>query len=105
MPAPTCVPSRVDHTLRARDDPIEADHRFVPHAVFSAPQVASVGLTEQEAESRGVAYVTSTQDYAGIAYGWAMEDTSGFAKLLADPSSGQLLGADIIGPQASTLIP
>jgi len=51
-----------------------------------------------------VRYVKSTQDYAGIAYGWAMEDTTGFAKLLADPSSRQLLGAHIIGPQASTLI-
>ncbi|MBA2698872.1 MAG: mycothione reductase, partial [Nocardioidaceae bacterium] len=45
-----------------------------------------------------------TQPYADIAYGWAMEDTTGFAKLLADPSTGQLLGAHIIGPQASSLI-
>ncbi len=94
----------VQHNLLNPDAPIEADHRFVPHAVFSSPQVASVGLTEQEARARGVAYVKSTQDYAGIAYGWAMEDHSGFAKLLADPSTGRLLGAHIIGPQASTLI-
>jgi mycothione reductase len=39
-----------------------------------------------------------------MAYGWAMEDTTAFAKLVADPSTGQLLGAHIIGPQASTLI-
>ncbi|HEV7648078.1 MAG TPA: mycothione reductase [Actinophytocola sp.] len=94
----------VQHNLLNPDEPIEADHRFVPHAVFSSPQVASVGMTEQKARERGVRYVTSTEDYAGIAYGWAMEDTTGFAKLLADPSSGQLLGAHIIGPQASTLI-
>ncbi|HEY0448560.1 mycothione reductase [Actinophytocola sp.] len=94
----------VQHNLLNPDTPLEADHRFVPHAVFSSPQVASVGLTEQQARARGVRYVTSTQDYAGIAYGWAMEDTTGFAKLLADPSTGQLLGAHIIGPQASTLI-
>ena len=94
----------VQHNLLNPESPIEADHRFVPHAVFSSPQVASVGLTERAARERGVRYVTSTQDYAGIAYGWAMEDTTGFAKLLADPSSGQLLGAHIIGPQASTLI-
>ena len=48
--------------------------------------------------------MVSRQEYAGIAYGWAMEDTTGFAKLVADPSTGQLLGAHIIGPQASTLI-
>ncbi|KAA5832510.1 mycothione reductase [Saccharopolyspora hirsuta] len=94
----------VQHNLLHPEAPIESDHRFVPHAVFSAPQIASVGLTEQEAERRGVEYVTSTQDYAGIAYGWAMEDTTGFAKLLADPDTGLLLGAHIIGPQAPTLI-
>jgi mycothione reductase len=94
----------VQHNLLHPDDRIQADHRFVPHAVFSSPQVASVGLTEQQARQRGLRYVTSKQDYAGIAYGWAMEDTSGFAKLLADPETGRLLGAHIIGPQASTVI-
>jgi mycothione reductase len=94
----------VQHNLLNPDAPIAADHRYVPHAVFTSPQVASVGMTEEEARSRGVRYVTAKQDYAGIAYGWAMEDTTGFAKLLADPASGQLLGAHIIGPQASTLL-
>ncbi|MER7077810.1 mycothione reductase [Saccharopolyspora kobensis] len=94
----------VQHNLLHPETPIESDHRFVPHAVFSAPQIASVGLTEQTAQERGVEYVTSVQDYAGIAYGWAMEDTTGFAKLLADPDTGLLLGAHIIGPQAPTLL-
>jgi mycothione reductase len=94
----------VQHNVLHPDDPIESDHRFVPHAVFTAPQIASVGLTEQQAMERGVRYVTATQDYSDIAYGWAMEDTTGFAKLLADPDTGQLLGAHVIGPQASTLI-
>ncbi|GAB3275594.1 mycothione reductase [Parasphingorhabdus pacifica] len=94
----------VQHNLLHPDAPTETDHRYVPHAVFSSPQIASVGLTEQEARQRGIPYVTSTQDYAGVAYGWAMEDTSGFAKLLADPDSGELLGAHIIGPQAPTLL-
>ncbi|HEX7308469.1 MAG TPA: mycothione reductase, partial [Lentzea sp.] len=52
----------------------------------------------------GIRYVTASQAYASIAYGWAMEDTTGFAKLLADPATGQLIGAHIIGPQASTVI-
>ena len=94
----------VKHNLLNPDAPIESDHRFVPHAVFTSPQIASVGLTEEQARERGVHYVTATQDYADIAYGWAMEDTTGFAKLLADPESGQLIGAHIIGPQASSLI-
>nr|WP_223207974.1 mycothione reductase [Actinopolyspora erythraea] len=94
----------VQHNLLHPEEPVESDHRFVPHAVFSDPQIASVGLTEQQAVERGVRHVTATQDYGGIAYGWAMEDTTGFAKLLADPSTGKLLGAHIIGPQAPTVI-
>ncbi|APU13879.1 MULTISPECIES: mycothione reductase [Actinoalloteichus] len=94
----------VQHNLLHPEAPRASDHRFVPHAVFSAPQVASVGVSEQEAKIRGLRYVTATQDYADIAYGWAMEDTTGFCKLIADPDDGRLLGAHIIGPQASTLI-
>nr|WP_234383446.1 mycothione reductase [Streptomyces dysideae] len=90
----------VQHNLLHPDQPITSDHRYVPHAVFSSPKIASVGLTEQDAARRGIPYVTAVQDYAGTAYGWAMEDTTGFAKLLADPDTGQLLGAHIIGPEA-----
>ncbi|HEX5403489.1 MAG TPA: mycothione reductase [Pseudonocardiaceae bacterium] len=94
----------VRHNLAHPDQRQRADHRFVPHAVFTSPQIAGVGLTEAEAAERGLRYVTSIQEYGGIAYGWAMEDTTGFAKLIADPATGQLLGAHIIGPQAPTVI-
>lgn len=94
----------VGHNLLHPEAPITSDHRHVPHAVFSAPKVAAVGLTEDEARSQGVAYVSATHSYADIAYGWAMEDTTGFVKLLADPVTGLLLGAHIIGPEAPTLI-
>lgn len=76
----------------------------VPHAVFAAPQVASVGLTEREAQQQGLPYRTAKRMYADTAYGWASEDTTGFVKLVADSNSRQLLGAHIIGPQASILI-
>jgi mycothione reductase len=94
----------VRYNLAHPDAPKAADHRFVPHAVFSSPQIASVGLTEAEAEARGLRFVTSEQEYAGIAYGWAMEDTTGFVKLIADPATGTLLGAHIMGPQAPTVV-
>ncbi|MEV6716804.1 mycothione reductase [Lentzea sp. NPDC051208] len=94
----------VQHNLLNPDDQIKSDHRFVPAAVFSSPQIASVGLTEEQAKEKGIRYVTASQAYASIAYGWAMEDTTGFAKLIADPATGQLLGAHIIGPQASSVI-
>ncbi|GAA3055995.1 mycothione reductase [Actinokineospora globicatena] len=94
----------VQHNLLHPEDPVAADHRFVPHAVFTSPQIASVGLTEQEAERRGIRWIASTHTFGGIAYGWAMEDETGFAKVLADPDTAQILGAHIIGPQAPTLI-
>ncbi|WP_344839653.1 mycothione reductase [Kribbella ginsengisoli] len=94
----------VQHNLLHPDDRIKSDHRYVPHAVFGSPQVASVGLTEEEAIDQGIPYAVGREAYADIAYGWAMEDTTGFAKILADPDSGLLLGAHIIGPQASTVI-
>jgi mycothione reductase len=72
--------------------------------VFSSPRIASVGITEQQAQATGRAYVTATRDYSAIAQGWAMEDTTSFAKVLADPATGELLGAHIVGPEAPTLI-
>ncbi|MFJ8855936.1 mycothione reductase [Streptomyces sp. NPDC102437] len=94
----------VQHNLLHPDEPRTTDHRYVPHAVFSSPRIASVGMTEQEAQATGRAYVTATREYSAIAYGWAMEDATSFAKVLADPATGELLGAHIIGPEAPTLI-
>jgi mycothione reductase len=94
----------VQHNLLHPDSPVAADHRFVPRAIFTSPQIAAVGRTEDELLSEGTPYITGMEGYRDIAYGWAMEDTTGFAKVIADPASGQLLGAHIIGPQASSVI-
>ena len=94
----------VQHNLLHPHDMIANDHRPIPHAVFSDPQIAAIGLTEQQAREDGVSFVTAVAEYGSVAYGWAMEDTSHFVKLLADPDDGLLLGAHLIGPQASTLI-
>jgi mycothione reductase len=96
----------VQHNLLHPDDLVATDHRFVPSAVFTSPQIASVGLTEQEAVASGVEHRTVTHDYADIAYGWAMESPEGdsFVKLVGTPDGQHLLGAHVIGPQASNLI-
>lgn len=80
------------------------DHRAVPSAVFSNPQVASVGLTEQLARLAGLDYVVGRRDYGGTAYGWALADETSFAKVLVDRASGLVLGAHVLGPQAATLV-
>lgn len=85
-------------------DKLPVDYNGVPNAVFSAPQVASVGLTERDAVQQGRPHMTALRRYADTAYGWAMDDTDSFVKLIADPSSRLLLGAHIMGPHASMLI-
>jgi len=94
----------VRHNLSHPDDLRTFDERPAPHAVFGSPQVGAVGLTEEQAKASGRPYVAITHDYAGAAYGWAMEDTSGFCKLIGDPTTGRLLGAHVIGYQASVLV-
>ncbi|HEY7816120.1 MAG TPA: mycothione reductase [Nakamurella sp.] len=94
----------VRHNLTHPDDRIATDHRFVPAAVFTEPQIASVGLTERQGRDQGVEFVVGRRDYGGTAAGWAREDTTGFAKVLADPRTGLLLGAHVIGPEAATVI-
>ncbi|OBF22546.1 mycothione reductase [Mycobacterium sp. ACS4331] len=81
-----------------------ADHRFVPSAVFTDPQVACVGMTENEARAAGLNPKVKLQDYGDVAYGWAMEDTTGTAKIVVNADTGDILGAHIMGYQASTLI-
>ena len=76
----------------------------IPHAVFASPQVASVGLTEQELVASGRPYRRSLRPYGDTAYGWAMEDTASFCKLLSDPDSDRLVGAHICGPDAAVLL-
>jgi mycothione reductase len=80
------------------------DHRFVPSAVFTDPQIACVGLTENEAIAQGFKVTVKIQDYGDVAYGWAMEDTTGFVKLVGERGTGRLLGAHILGHQASSII-
>lgn len=94
----------VAHNLRHPDDPQHASKVPAPHAVFSSPQIAAIGPTEAELRERGRPYVATQRRYSGVAFGWALEDTSSFLKVLGDPETRCLLGAHLIGPDASTLI-
>jgi mycothione reductase len=79
-------------------------HRFIPSAVFTHPQIATVGATSRELKADGRRFVAHTQQYSDTAFGWAMEDQTGVCRLYADSDTGLLLGAHILGPQAATLI-
>jgi len=94
----------VAHNLAHPRDLRSFDHRYIPSAVFTSPQIATVGLTEEQLKANGRSYVTKSQAYGDTAYGWAMEDTTGVCKVIADPATGELLGAHLMGYQASSLI-
>ena len=82
----------------------QVDYHAMPHAAFSSPQVASVGLTEQEAKRQHVAFVTASCNYSATSNGASIEDRDGFVKVLASPSTREILGCHIIGTDASILI-
>jgi mycothione reductase len=63
-----------------------------------------VGLTENQARALGYDVRSKVQDYGDVAYGWAMEDTTGIAKIIVEAETGKILGAHIMGYQASSLI-
>jgi mycothione reductase len=94
----------VAHNLLHPLSPRHTDHRFVPSAVFTDPQIAKVGRTEAQCRAADLDYVVKIQEYAGVAYGWAMENTTGFCKVIAERGTGRLLGAHVMGPQAATVI-
>ena len=94
----------VRHNLRHPHDLASAGHDLVPSAVFTSPQIAQVGATEQELREAGTGYRVGVTRFADVAYGWAMEDTTGFCKVLVDAGDGTVLGAHIMGPQAPTLL-
>jgi len=77
----------------------------VPYATYCHPQVASVGLTETQARARGYEVQVGTFPFRGCGKALALGDYGGFVKLVTDAASGQLLGAHLIGPEVTELLP
>jgi dihydrolipoamide dehydrogenase len=76
----------------------------IPGVVYTWPEVASVGRTEDELKAAGVAYTVGKFPFTANARARAMGDTDGFVKILADKTTDRVLGAHIIGPDAGTII-
>ncbi|MBN2335805.1 dihydrolipoyl dehydrogenase [Candidatus Bathyarchaeota archaeon] len=80
------------------------DYDKVPYAVFTWPQVASVGLTQAEAEGRGLKILVGVYNYIDTAKGAAMGEEDGYVKVVLEDESYKVLGAHIVGPFAPILI-
>lgn len=76
----------------------------VPGVIFTSPEVAFVGLTEEEARKQNRQVVTGKFRFAGLGRAIAVGETTGFVKWVADPNIDQLLGAAAVGPHATELI-
>ena len=80
------------------------NYGVIPAVVYTWPEVASVGQTEEEVKASGVAYVIGKFPFIANGRARANGDTDGFVKLIADKATDRLLGAHIIGPDAGTMI-
>ena len=76
----------------------------MPHAVFSHPQVAGVGKTEEQLKDEKIDYVVGLNNYSKSAMGMALLADHGFVKILIERKTKKILGAHIIGPEASDMI-
>ena len=79
------------------------DEHAVPHAVFTHPQIASVGMTEEQAK-KSHDILVGVKKYYDVAKGYAMGEEDGFVKVIVEMGTGRILGAHIIGPHAAILV-
>jgi dihydrolipoamide dehydrogenase len=82
----------------------EVDYRAIPLVVFSEPELASVGLSETEARAKGIPIVIGKSTFGINGRALALKETEGFVKIVANPISGIVMGAQIVGVEASTLV-
>ena len=94
------------HNMLGRSPTREADYRLLASAIFTDPQFARVGLSEREAAEMGQEVLVGRYDFADLGKAECMGKGAmrGFVKILADPATGEILGAQVLGPEGSDLI-
>ncbi|BBU38239.1 dihydrolipoyl dehydrogenase [Aeribacillus pallidus] len=80
------------------------DEKVVPRCIFTLPEVASVGLTEEEAERKGLQVKAERFDLAGNGKALVSGDTSGFIKIVYDEKYGEIIGVTMVGPHVTEMI-
>jgi dihydrolipoamide dehydrogenase len=92
------------HNIVNPHAPRRMDYRLLISVVFTEPQVAFVGLTEKEANARGIDFLTASYPFNDHGKSLIMEAKDGFVKLLANPKSGEIIGGACVGPSGGELI-
>jgi dihydrolipoamide dehydrogenase len=80
------------------------DFNTVPWVIYTSPEIAWVGQTEQQLKAEGIAYRAGSFPFSANGRARALGDTTGFVKILADATTDRILGMHVIGPMASELI-
>ncbi|MEF8863685.1 MAG: dihydrolipoyl dehydrogenase, partial [Haloarculaceae archaeon] len=88
----------------AAGEPAALDYQAVPAAVFTDPEIGTVGMTESEAEAAGFDPVVGEMPMRASGRALTLDETDGFVRVVADDETGFVLGAEIVGPEASELI-
>ncbi len=92
------------HNIAKPRSPRRMDYRRLIAIVFTEPQVAFVGLTENEVKARGIKFLAASYPFNDHGKSLLMEAKDGFVKLLADAKSGKILGGECVGPLGGELI-
>jgi len=82
----------------------EMDWVTIPGAIFTDPEIATAGLTADEAKEKGYEVTIGKFPFAALGKAMALGETDGFVKVIADKKTKQILGVHIVGPEASTMI-
>ena len=88
----------------AQGDDRAVDYNANPHAIFTEPEIASVGLTEQQCEQQNLNYQAASVPYDGIAKGQILGSPPGLAKAIVEKETNRILGFHVAGPNAALLI-
>ena len=78
--------------------------KYMPHAVFTEPEIASVGITEQKAKEQNIEYVTSSTNWIASAKAMSMRLDYPITKFIINPKNYEILGCHMIGPESSTMM-
>jgi pyruvate/2-oxoglutarate dehydrogenase complex dihydrolipoamide dehydrogenase (E3) component len=92
------------HNIAHPDRPKRMDDRLVTEVIFTEPQIAAVGLNEQQAQAGNIPYLAAKYPFNDHGKSLIMEARDGFVKLLADPGTGEILGGACVGPMGGELI-
>jgi dihydrolipoamide dehydrogenase len=84
--------------------PGEVNYDAIPSVIYTWPEVAAVGITEEQAKEREIAYCTGTYPFSGAGRARCMGETEGFVKVIAHKKTDRVLGVHIIGPRAADMI-